>query len=111
MSIKKSLGILVFCTQAVVVVDYNMQSQAAGLAPGELSMKDYAAIVQKRYDKTSAQALAGRFGTTAIGRAADHAPGDAQLAELAADAQEASARDDEPAAVCIRRGTTTVSCQ
>ncbi|MCD9149941.1 hypothetical protein [Pseudophaeobacter flagellatus] len=110
MSIKKSLGILVFCTQAVVVVDYNMQSQAAGLAPGELSMKDYAAIVQKRYDKVPAQAVAGGAGRPAISHDADRAPGDAQLAELAADRQETSAQADAPAAVCIRRGTT-VSCQ
>jgi len=51
MSFRKSLGIIALCSQAVVVVDYNMQSQKAGLGPGELSMKAYAAIVRARYNK------------------------------------------------------------
>ncbi|WIY26363.1 hypothetical protein [Parasedimentitalea psychrophila] len=54
MGLRKSLGIVAFCTQAVVAVDYNMQSQKAGLGPGELSMKAYSVIVQARYNRPAA---------------------------------------------------------
>ena len=82
MGLRKAIGIIVFSTQAVVVVDYNMQSQTAGLQPGELSMKDYAAIVHKRYED----------------------PDSSRLAAID------TAEPETPRPVCIRRGTA-LNCQ
>ena len=108
MSFRKSLGIIAFCTQAVVAVDYNMQVQKAGLGPGELSMKAYAAIVQARYDKPERAALdasvaqedsqkgwdrLAQFGTALTGRATDTAAKPPN-----------GATPEQPKSVCIRRG-------
>ncbi|TLP62791.1 hypothetical protein FEE96_13740 [Parasedimentitalea maritima] len=87
MGLRKSLGIIAVCTQVVVVVDYNMQSQQAGLGPGELSMKAYSAIVQARYNTPAATAS----GLSAV-----------QQGGLGSDAP--------PTPVCIRRGTSS-NCQ
>jgi len=113
MSLRKTLGILIFSTQAVVAVDYNMQSQKAGLGPGELSMKDYAAIVQSRYDTDPASQIAtdpqgdGLWQkVTGIGSGIGAGlSGGADLAEAQVEAQE-----EVPATVCIRRGTA-LNCQ
>jgi hypothetical protein len=86
MSLRKSLGIIAFCTQAVVAVDYNMQSQKAGLGPGELSMTSYAAIVQARYDKPKAADFAAK---TTVAAQSGVAP---------------------PVPICVRRGTA-LNCQ
>ena len=111
MSFRKSLGIIALCTQAVVAVDYNMQAQKAGLGPGELSMKAYAAIVQARYDRPEIAVLdagtaqdggqkgwdrlaqiGAQFGTVFIGDETDTA------------AEPPSGATPEPARpVCIRR--------
>jgi len=113
MSIRKTLGILVFSIQAVVAVDYNMQSQKAGLGPGELSMKDYAAIVQKRYETEPADRIAtvgqrDRIWQQAAGLGSAigaRFPGAADVADA-----DVAAQEQAPASVCIRRGTT-LDCQ
>lgn len=110
---RKSLGILVISTQAVIAVDYNMQSQKVGLGPGELSMKDYMAIVQKRYDKPPvSQVAADPQGAglwqkvTDLGTGLSSSlSGREDLADAAAETQQ-----DVPATVCIRRGTA-LDCQ
>jgi hypothetical protein len=115
MSMRKALGIIVFSTQAVVVFDYNMQSHKAGLAPGELSMKNYAAIVQKRYEAPDSARLAALDAFAdpgALSRA--HAMTSPPTSPLSS-AQDSNgaaepASQDTPAAVCIRRGTA-LYCQ
>lgn len=117
MGVRKALGILAFSTQAVIAVDYNMQSQKAGLQPGELSMSEYAAIVQKRYEAPkSIQFVAEETRTTGLwgklsgvgsqvgsgvgtGLAA-RATGREDLAKA-----EITPGSEAPAPVCIRRGT------
>ena len=89
MGLRKSLGIVAFCTQAVEAVDYNMQSQKAGLGPGELSMKAYSVIVQARYNRPAAPgARAGSQGGPQSGPATGAGAPDNAAA---------------PTAVCIRR--------
>ncbi|WP_281955098.1 hypothetical protein [Pseudophaeobacter arcticus] len=113
MSLRKTLGILVFSTQAVVAVDYNMQSQKAGLGPGELSMKDYAAIVQKRYKTEPADRIATEGQRDGLWQKATGL-GSAIGARLSGgdDVAEAdvAAQEQVPASVCIRRGTA-LNCQ
>lgn len=103
MSIRKALGIIVFSTQAVVVIDYNMQSHKAGLSPGALSMKDYVAIVQQRYEAPDS----GRFADLSMASDPDTAASVATLTK--AEAAQGTA-PDAPAGVCIRRGTA-LYCQ
>lgn len=107
MSVRKSLGIIAVCTQAVVAVDYNMQAQKAGLGPGELSMKAYSAIVQARYDKSDSASvdthtaqLDGQDRLAQIGAAFTGS-------EAGADVQNG---DTPPKPVCIRRGNA-LNCQ
>ena len=116
MGLRKAMGIILVCTQMVVAVDFNMQSRKAGLGPGELSMKDYATIVQKRYDRSDITRLAANadanqdtglweklsgFGA-GLG---DRPSGGQQVAKV-----EAGSSPDAPAPVCIRRGTA-LNCQ
>jgi hypothetical protein len=119
MSVRKALGILVFSTQAVVVFDYNMQSRNAGLAPGALSMKDYAAIVQKRYETPDSGRFAGLDVITEPDTPSSGRPRtstlDSSLASTSGSAQGSTgaaqaASSDAPTAVCIRRGTA-LYCQ
>lgn len=119
MGLRKALGIIVVSTQAVIAVDYNMQSHKAGLQPGELSMADYAAIVQKRYQVpqdtqfVTSQLVAeeirgaGIWGKlSGVGSEITARVGDTEdLAEAAILPEPAG-----PAPVCIRRGTA-LSCQ
>jgi hypothetical protein len=110
MSMRKALGIIVFSTQAVVVFDYNLQSHKAGLAPGELSMKDYVAIVQKRYEAPDSARIAALDAITDPGARSIASPSARSFAGPLADAEVNSAAaqaasQDAPAAVCIRRGT------
>ncbi len=95
MGLRKALGIILVATQFVVAVDYNMQSHRAGLGPGELSMRDYFSIVQKRYDRPDNNRLAAIARDpqgSGIGGGADYgtSPGDRLLGgqeqdEVAAD--------------------------
>ncbi|WP_083099868.1 hypothetical protein [Pseudophaeobacter leonis] len=115
MGMRKALGIIVFSTQAVVAFDYNMQSHKAGLAPGELSMKAYAAIVQKRYEAPDSARLAALDALTDPGARAIARPFVGPLTSPLTSAQDMSeaaqaASPDAPAAVCIRRGTA-LYCQ
>ncbi len=115
MSVRKALGILVFSTQAVVVFDYNMQSRNAGLAPGALSMKDYAAIVQKRYETPDSGRFAGLDVITEPDTPSSGRPRTSTLASTSGSAQGGTgaaqaASSDAPTAVCIRRGTA-LYCQ
>ncbi|WP_417712909.1 hypothetical protein [Pseudophaeobacter arcticus] len=119
MSLRKTLGILVFSTQAVVAVDYNMQSQKAGLGPGELSMKDYAAIVQKRYktqpaDRIATEGQRDGLWQKATGLGFETGLGSAIGARLSGGddvaAADVAAQEQAPASVCIRRGTA-LNCQ
>lgn len=124
MSLRKSLGILVFSTQAVIAVDYNMQSHQAGLGPGELSMSDYAAIVKKRYDKEPGDRISVELqgddqqgdglwrklaGIGADMRAGLSGGTDAATGSALAEADLEAAKD-APVTVCIRRGTS-LDCQ
>lgn len=74
MGLRKALGIILVATQLVVAVDFNMQSHQAGLGPGELSMKDYFAIVQKRYDRPDNRlaAIVGEPQGAGLGENPDH---------------------------------------
>lgn len=111
MGMRKALGIIVFSTQAVVVFDYNMQSHKAGLAPGELSMKDYAALVQKRYEAPDSARLAALDAVTdpdALSRA--RAMTSPMTSPQDSNGAAEAASQDAPAAVCIRRGTA-LYCQ
>ena len=96
MGLRKALGIILVATQFVVAVDYNMQSHQAGLGPGELSMRDYFAIVQKRYDRpdnSRLAAIAGDLQGSGIGgkvpdygtNPSDRLLGGQQQVEVAAD--------------------------
>ncbi|OIQ45644.1 MAG: hypothetical protein BM558_03015 [Roseobacter sp. MedPE-SW] len=118
MSLRKTLGILVFSTQAVVAVDYNMQSRKAGLEPGELSMSDYAAVVQSRYDTKSDEHIAADHQETGIwqkvtglgaglgsGLGAGLSGGHEDLAQA-----EDAPQEEESSGICIRRGTA-LNCQ
>lgn len=121
MGVRKALGILAFSTQAVIAVDYNMQSQKAGLQPGELSMSEYAAIVQKRYEAPkSIQFVAEETRTTGlwgklsgVGSQVGSGVGTGGGTGLAARATgredlakaEITPGSEAPAPVCIRRGT------
>jgi DNA-binding LacI/PurR family transcriptional regulator len=96
MGLRKSLGIIVFCIQAVVAVDYNMQIQKAGLGPGELSMTAYAAIVQARYDKPEVTTAAQEGGQEGWNRVAQSG---------AQSGAQGDAEPEPPTPVCIRRGT------
>lgn len=117
MSLRKALGIIIFSTQMVVVVDYNMQSRQARLGPGELSMSDYAAIVQRRYDRPEGNrpaADADDAGNVDLWhKVSSFASG---LEKRPLDEQELSeasggdAAPEEPAAVCVRRATA-LTCQ
>ncbi|NIZ61135.1 hypothetical protein DL239_09115 [Sedimentitalea sp. CY04] len=103
MSVRKSLGIIVVCTQAVVAVDYNMQAQKAGLGPGELSMKDYSAIVRARYNKpdiTASSAIAVRHGNQ--DRLAQISP--ALTGHDTAVEAKPQSSETAPEPVCVRRG-------
>lgn len=113
MGVRKALGILAFSTQAVIAVDYNMQSQKGGLQPGELSMSEYAAIVQKRYEapksiqfvaeETRTTGLWGKLSGVGTGGGAGlaaRATGREDLAKA-----EITPGSEAPAPVCIRRGT------
>ena len=93
MGLRKALGIILVSTQLVVAVDYNMQSHKAGLGPGELSMKDYFAIVQKRYDKPDHSRLAA---------VADNTEGTGLRDHLLAGQQQQGA--DDTAAVVVTKG-------
>ena len=104
MSLRKSLGIIVVCTQAVVAVDYNMQAQKAGLGPGELSMKDYSSIVRARYNKpdtTASNAIVVRQGSP--DRLAQVGP--AFTGHAAVVGAEPQSSETAPEPVCVRRGT------
>ncbi|KPD11000.1 hypothetical protein [Phaeobacter sp. 11ANDIMAR09] len=113
MFVRKALGIMVLSTQAVIAVDYNMQSQKAGLGPGELSMKDYMALVQKRYDPKPASQVAEALQESVLwqrvtelgGQEGAGLSGGEDLAEAAGQAPQ-----EAPATVCIRRGTA-LDCQ
>jgi len=98
MGLRKALGIIVVATQLVVAVDYNMQSNKAGLGPGELSMKDYFAIVQKRYDRpdTKLAALAGETQGSGLG---DNPDSTNLRGYLLAGHEQDEVADDTPAVV------------
>jgi len=101
MGLRKAIGIIAFSTQAVVVVDYNMQSHKAGLQPGELSMKDYAAIVQQRYENPDSGRLAAADLWTKTSE---------QGSEFGGKTSAAQELAETPTPVCIRRGTA-LNCQ
>ncbi len=105
MSLRKTLGILIFSTQAVVAFDYNMQSRKSGLGPGELSMSDYVAIVQRRYDTKSEGHIAAEQQETRIwqkvtGLGARLSGGQEDLAQA-----EVPTQEEVSSGICIRRGT------
>ena len=114
MALRKAIGIIVICTQAVVVVDYNMQSQKAGLKPGALSMQDYFAIVQKRYEEHDGSRLAAaETGTGGAGlwhKVADLSAGSGDKLTDTVGSAEDTAAAEAPNSIYIRRGTTT-NCQ
>ena len=102
---RKSLGIIVVCAQAVVAVDYNMQAQKAGLGPGELSMKDYSTIVRARYNKpdlTASSAIAVQPGSQ--DRLAHAGP--AFTRHNAGVSAKPQSSETAPEPLCVRRGTT-----
>lgn len=112
-SLRKSLGILVLSTQAVIAFDYNMQSRKAGLAPGELSMKAYMAIVQQRYGPEPASRFAeDQQGSGLWRRARAFGSGVAESLSGSRELAEATPlpAQEEPGTVCIRRGTL-LDCQ
>lgn len=117
MILRKALGIILFSTQAVVAVDYNMQSQHRGLHPGELSMKDYFAIVQTRYapqelaDATGFDNEGGQQdGWESLTRFSTRIGMTFTEGQQHADSQSDTALREEAVPVCIRRGTA-LSCQ
>lgn len=110
MSLRKTLGILIFSTQAVVAFDYNMQSRKSGLGPGELSMSDYVAIVQSRYDTKPDKRVAAGQQETGIwqkvtGLGARLSGGQEDLAQA-----EVPTQEEVSSGICIRRGTA-LNCQ
>ncbi|OUS38924.1 hypothetical protein A9Q94_00920 [Rhodobacterales bacterium 56_14_T64] len=103
MGLRKAMGIILVATQFVVAVDYNMQSHKAGLGPGELSMKDYFAIVQTRYDKPDNRlaAIVGAPQDSGLGNNADHST---SLGEHLSAGQEQDEGAADIPAVVVNKG-------
>ena len=87
-----------------------MQSRKSGLGPGELSMSDYVAIVQSRYDTNPDRRVAAEQQETGIwqkvtGLGARLSGGQEDLAQA-----EVPTQEEVSSGICIRRGTA-LNCQ
>lgn len=104
MGLRKTMGILVFSTQAVIGYDYYIQTRDANLRWGDLSATDYGTILQERFARARAEdaaRLAGGGGTSIWGEAAIYGK---RLFTGGEQVAEAQSGEEAPPPVCIRRG-------
>ncbi|MGR3760127.1 hypothetical protein ACUXV3_08325 [Roseobacteraceae bacterium NS-SX3] len=103
MGIRKAAGILVLSVQPVVSADFYFQTRDAGLGPGELSVREYAAIVHERFARVRAERAAAAQPADTMGTIRKLGK---RIGTAFTGAEEVAGTEEAPARVCVRRGTT-----